>query len=55
MFERVKESENGNVDVKVSGVIIGRDWTLAVINGYDTSIYEYNWTSYLAVKDTQTA
>ncbi|RIB30059.1 hypothetical protein C2G38_2153631 [Gigaspora rosea] len=64
---RVKEGENGsynfllryiNADVDISGVIIGRDWNLAVINGHDTSIYEYSpahWTSYLAVKDTQTA
>ncbi|KAF0519071.1 hypothetical protein F8M41_016678 [Gigaspora margarita] len=65
--ERVKEGEDGgynfllryiDADVDISGVIIGRDWNLAVINGHDTSIYEYSpahWTSYLAVKDTQTA
>ncbi|CAG8711216.1 5829_t:CDS:2, partial [Dentiscutata erythropus] len=65
--ERVKVGQNGSynllgrfidADVDVAGVLTGRIWTLAVINGHDTSIYEYNpdhWSSFLSTKDTQTA
>ncbi|CAG8550744.1 12604_t:CDS:2, partial [Racocetra fulgida] len=47
---RVKEGKDGdynllrrytNIDVEIANVLIGRSWNLAIINGYDTSIYEY--------------
>ena len=66
-MERVKEGTHGSYNVlnqdiislvSTMGGLVGRRWTLAVINGKDTSIYELtpeHWASYLAVKDTQAA